>query len=200
MANPNPLPTKAQFLTLATWFEGGLIVVAYFLGWLLAVDPSTHLAPTPAALLYGVLGTLPLYLLFAVSYRFPAAGLQDIKRFLVEKLGPLLGACRWPELLYLGFLAGVSEEILFRGFLQPWLERDWGWLGGLVFSNLIFALVHWVTPLYALLAGLTGAYLGLALDFGGERNLLVPILIHSLYDFLAFLAVAATYRRMKLET
>jgi membrane protease YdiL (CAAX protease family) len=98
-------------------------------------------------------------------------------------------------LLYLGLLAGVSEEILFRGFLQPWFEREWGWAGGIVFSNLIFALVHWVTPLYALLAGLTGAYLGVSLDITGERNLLVPILIHAVYDFMAFLAVAQTFRK-----
>lgn len=58
----------------------------------------------------------------------------------------------------------------------------------------MFALVHWISPLYALLAGLTGIYLGFALDVGGERNLLVPILIHSLYDIVAFLAVAASYR------
>lgn len=200
--NPSPavmppahLPTKTQFLRLATWFEGALIVVAYALGWMASVDPLAHLALSPEALFFGVIGTLPLYLLFVVSYHRPQGGMQEIKQFLVEKLGPLLARCGWPDLLYLGFLAGISEEILFRGLLQPWLERDWGWIGGLVFSNLIFALVHWVTPLYAALAGLTGVYLALALDFGGERNLLVPILIHACYDFLAFLAVAESYRR-----
>lgn len=195
MLDPRQLPSKSQFLRLATWFEGGLILVAYALGWLLSVDPVAHVDLAPMGWVWGILGTLPLYLLFAFSYTYPLGGMRQIKGFLVDKLGPFLAMCRWYELLYLGFLAGVSEEILFRGFVQPWLERDWGWLGGLVFSNMIFALVHWVTPLYALLAGLTGAYLGLALDVGGERNLLPPILIHALYDFLAFLAVTQTYRR-----
>jgi membrane protease YdiL (CAAX protease family) len=193
------MPSKTQFLRLATWFEGGLILIAYAVGWLVSVDPLAHWAADPMALVWGIAGTLPLYVLFAVTYSVPIAGMRDIKRFLVEKLGPFLGGCRWPELLYLGFLAGISEEILFRGLLQPWFERDWGWLGGIVFSNMIFALVHWVTPLYALLAGLTGAYLGLALDFGGERNLSIPILIHAIYDFLAFLAVARTYRRGRVS-
>ncbi len=189
----NP-PTKSQFFWLATWFEGGLIAVAYALGWAVSVDPLASWDTNPMAIAWGLLGTLPLYLLFAVTYGFPIDGMRDIKEFLVGKLGPLLCRCHWHELLYLGLLAGISEEILFRGLLQPWLERDWGWVGGLVFSNMIFALVHWITPLYALLAGLTGVYLGWSMDIGEERNLLVPILIHAIYDFLAFLAVAQTYR------
>lgn len=197
MLNSPPSSAKNQFLRLATGFEGALIVLAYAIGWLVSVDPLAHLAFDAAALLLGLLATLPPYLLFVASYRRPQGAMRDIKAFLVEKLGPLLEGCTWGDLLYLGFLAGISEEILFRGLLQPWLERDWGWAGGLIFSNLIFALVHWVTPLYALLAGLTGVYLGLTLDFGGERNLLVPILAHALYDFLAFMAVAESFRRQR---
>lgn len=197
MTPPSPTPTRSQFLRLATAFEGALIVLAYAIGWLVSVDPLADLHFEPEALAFGILGTLPLYLLFLASYRHPQGAMRDIKRFLVERLGPLLEGCGWEALLYLGFLAGISEEILFRGFLQPWLERGWGWAGGLIFSNLIFALVHWVTPMYALLAGLTGIYLGLALDFGGERNLLIPTLIHAIYDFLAFLAVAKSYRRQQ---
>lgn len=188
-------PTKSQFLRLATWFEGGLIALAYVLGWLASIDPLAALSADADGLVLGVLGTVPLYLLFALSYRFPIAGMREIKELLIDKLGPLLCHCHWTELLYLGLLAGVSEEILFRGFLQPWFEQDWDWIGGLVFSNMVFALVHWVTPLYGLLAGLTGAYLGWAMDFGGERNLAVPMLIHAIYDFLAFMAVAQTYIR-----
>ncbi|CAL1239257.1 CPBP family intramembrane glutamic endopeptidase [Candidatus Methylocalor cossyra] len=186
--------TKSRFLTLATWFEGGLVVLAYVAGWIVAIDPLANWKLDPESLFWGLAGVLPLYALFALSYRFPAAGLKNIKRFLVDRLGPLLASCRWPELLYLGLLAGISEEILFRGLLQPWFQRDWGWFGGILFSNLIFALVHWVTPLYALLAGLTGAYLGLSLDFGGKHSLAIPVLIHAIYDFLAFLAVARSYR------
>jgi membrane protease YdiL (CAAX protease family) len=61
-------------------------------------------------------------------------------------------------------------------------------------SNIVFALVHWVSPLYGLLAGLSGVYLGLSLDAGNERILLTPILIHATYDFLAFVFIAQTYQ------
>jgi len=195
MQESNALFTSRRFLRLATWFEGSLIGVAYVIGWLASLDPLAHVDFGATAWLYGLAGTIPLLLLFALSYGFPYAGLREIKRFLVERLGPLLVDCRWYELIYLAALAGVCEELLFRGALQPWLERDWGWLGGWVFTNLIFALAHWITPLYGLLAGLTGAYLGWALDVAGERNLLIPMLIHGVYDFLAFLVVARSYRQ-----
>lgn len=187
-------PQKRDFLRLATLFEGGLAGVAFAIGWLVDVAPLGRVTVDPAAIIIGMTATAPLLAAFALSYAYPTPGLRQIKDFLQSTLGPLLATCRWHELLYLALLAGFAEEILFRGVLQVWLERDWGWLGGLVFSNMIFALAHWITPLYGVLAGVTGAYLGWALDFSGERNLLVPIVIHALYDFIAFLAVARSVR------
>lgn len=170
-------------------------MIAFGLGWLLSVDPGSHWKLDLASLGWSLLGTVPLCLLFFLGYHSPRGGMKDIRDLLIERLGPFLNACSAADLLYLGLLAGVAEELLFRGVLQPWFEGDWGWLGGIVISNLIFALAHWVTPLYGLLAGLTGAYLGVTLDITGERNLVVPVLIHGIYDFLAFSAVAGRYRK-----
>ncbi len=185
---------RSSFLKIATYFETGLVAVAYFIGWLGDVDPLADLHPEVSALLWALAGTIPLYLLFLLSYYMPVGKLHAIKRFLIDRLGPFLNACDGMDLLYLSLLAGITEEILFRGLLQPLLESHWGWAAGIIFSNVLFAMAHFITPLYALLAGLTGLYLGFSLDFGGERNLLTPIVIHALYDFLAFLAVARTYR------
>lgn len=189
---------RSQFLRLATIFEGALLLIAFGLGWLLSIDPVVRWTLDLPAVGWGLLGTVPLYWLFLVGYRKPKGGMREIRDVLIDRLGPFLSACGVVDLLYLGLLAGVAEEFLFRGVLQPWFEGDWGWLGGLVISNLIFALAHWVTPLYGLLAGLTGAYLGVALDVSGERNIAVPTLIHGVYDFLAFAAVARSYREQKI--
>jgi membrane protease YdiL (CAAX protease family) len=35
----------------------------------------------------------------------------------------------------LAAVAGISEEILFRGVLQPWLENSWGIVAGLIISS-----------------------------------------------------------------
>jgi membrane protease YdiL (CAAX protease family) len=64
----------------------------------------------------------------------------------------------------------------------------------LIASNVVFGLVHAVTPLYAVLAMVVGVYLSLSVNFGGETNLLIPILIHSLYDFFAFVLLMRNFR------
>ncbi|MDD1617424.1 MAG: abortive infection protein [Methylococcaceae bacterium NSP1-2] len=79
--------------------------------------------------------------------------------------------------------------------IVPWITASWGIVAGLWVSNIIFGVVHAVTPLYALLVTFVGLYLSLSMEVGGgENNLLIPIIIHSLYDFLAFIALMRMYR------
>lgn len=194
MPNPHLRLHSRTFLTTATVFEVGLVILAYLIGGWVDCDPLAHWHWRGEAVFWGLLGTGPLCLLFWGAYRLPLRGLAAIRRLLIDRLGAVLNACHWREWLYLALLAGITEEILFRGLLQPWAESRWGWLAGLAGSNLLFALAHAITPLYALLAGLIGVYLGLSLDFGSERNLLTPMAIHALYDFVAFVAVVRTYQ------
>ncbi|MDD1621185.1 MAG: CPBP family intramembrane metalloprotease [Methylococcaceae bacterium] len=183
-----------NFFRAACYFEGSLVIVAIGLGWIADVDPFASLIFSETALAEGLLATLPLLILFFVLQQLPYTALQKIRYLLLETLGPRLYRQHWTDLLILASIAGFSEEMLFRGVLQPWLENAWNMTAGLVASNLIFALVHAVTPLYALLAMLVGLYLGLCLDYGGERNLLIPMVIHSLYDFVAFVVILRNYR------
>ena len=185
--------SKSKFFQLATLFEGFLGLLALFLGQFFEIDPLQTLRPDLSAFLIGIAGTIPLYYAFMLTQE--KTYMRPIRDLLVDRLGPILATCAWYETLYLGLLAGVTEELLFRGFLQPWFELNWGWLGGLVFSNMIFALVHWITPLYAVLAAISGLYLGLSLDIGENRSLITPLTIHTVYDFLAFLAVARLWQQ-----
>jgi membrane protease YdiL (CAAX protease family) len=113
---------------------------------------------------------------------------------LLETLGPGLHHYHWTDIFMLSAIAGVSEELLFRGVIQPWIASSWGVTTALVASNIIFGLAHAVTPLYAVLAAFVGIYLSLSMNYGGDKNLLLPIIIHGLYDFLAFLALLRAYR------
>jgi len=186
------------FFKKACFFEAALILVAVFLGWIADINPFADLHFSESAIAYGVIGTIPLFLLFLTLEQMQAESLLKIKNMLFETLGSNLHRYHWTDLLILASIAGLSEELLFRGVIQPWMESSWGLTAGLVGSNIIFGLAHAVTPLYAVLAALVGIYLGLSMDYGGDRNLLLPIVIHGLYDFLAFIALLRAYRASRL--
>jgi len=184
----------SDFFVKACLFEASLILVAILLGWIAGIDPFADIYFSESAIVYGILGTIPLFLMFVALEHIEDESFKRIRRLLLETLGPGLHRYHWADLFILALIAGISEELLFRGVVQPWLETGWDGRVGLVASNVIFGLVHAVTPLYAVLAGLVGIYLGLSLDYEGQRNLLIPIIIHSLYDFLAFVMLMRAYR------
>ena len=86
-------------------------------------------------------------------------------------------------LALVALFAGLGEETLFRGVIQPALATHLPVLAALAATAALFGLAHWITPTYALLAGIVGAYLGGLLLVSG--NLLVPIVAHALYDLVA---------------
>ncbi|MGE5192485.1 MAG: lysostaphin resistance A-like protein [Deltaproteobacteria bacterium] len=179
------LTNRYNFLAVAILFEGSLIGIAEVLGWWFDIRPFASLVCDWRGVIWGLAATVPMFALFLLGNRYPIGPLREIKQFLVDALGPSLAACRWYDLLLIGAVAGFGEEILFRGVLQPLIGQLW--------SNVVFGLVHFVTPTYALLAGLLGGYLGWLLK--ASENLLAPIIAHGLYDFLAFLVVARECRK-----
>jgi membrane protease YdiL (CAAX protease family) len=183
-----------EFFKSACYFEASLILVALFLGWVADIDPFENIYFSETALVWGVIGTMPLFLMFLALEKMQGESVVKIRKLLLNTLGPGLHRYHWTDLFILAAIAGVSEEFLFRGVIQPWMETSWGITAGLIASNIVFGMVHAVTPLYAVLAGLVGIYLGLSLDYGGDRNLLIPIIIHGFYDFLAFVALMRVYR------
>ena len=153
-----------DFFKSACLFEASLTLVAVVLGMIANINPFENLKFSELAIVYGVLGTAPLFMMFLSLEQVRHTSVSSIKDLLLKTLGPGLHKYHWTDLLILASIAGFSEELLFRGVIQPWIEHAWGAFTGLVVSNLIFGLVHAVTPLYALLATLVGIYLGLALD------------------------------------
>ncbi len=190
------MPTK-HFALAAAIFEGSLVAVAIALGWLLGQPPlkTFHMGLYHAAL--GVAATLPPLALFGLCLKCPLRPFETISRILDEMVVPLFRDCRFTELAIIAALAGIGEEMLFRGVIQAAVAQQIGgpqgvW-AGLVVAALLFGLLHPVTPTYAVLAGSIGLYLGwLWLACG---NLLVPIIAHGLYDFLALLYLVRAKRQ-----
>jgi membrane protease YdiL (CAAX protease family) len=179
------LTKRYDFLGAAILFEGSLIGVAGTLGWWFGIDPLGKLEWEARGVAWGVAAAVPMFGLFLLANRLPVGPLRRIKQFLHEALGPSLIVCRWYDLLLVAAVAGIGEELLFRGVLQP--------LTGPFWSNVLFGLAHFITPTYAVLAAFLGAYLGELLRL--SENLLAPIITHGLYDFLAFLVVARECRK-----
>ncbi len=193
-------PLNAEkFFRSACYFESSLILVAFVLGWIAGIQPFEFFIYSESAVLLGIIATLPMFVFFVALDQLAVPSIREVRNILLDHLGSALIHYDWADLFVLAAIAGIAEEALFRGVLQPWLENAWGFGAGLILSNLIFGLVHAITPLYALLAALVGMYLGLFLDYGGERNLLVPMVIHGFYDFLAFLLVRRHFRLQKQQ-
>lgn len=119
--------------------------------------------------------------------------MRRLVALVVEQLGPLLATRSPVELVLLAVVAGFAEEVLFRGVVQAGLARLLPEWGAVLLAGAAFGLAHFITPAYALLAGLAGVYLGGL--FWLEGSLTAPIVAHALYDVVALSYVARLSRR-----
>jgi membrane protease YdiL (CAAX protease family) len=90
------------------------------------------------------------------------------------------------ELKYLVYLASsvliapLAEELMFRGYLlNVWLARIGMWRA-IIFSTLLFGLLHWQNTLFAIPLGFVFALVYLRYD-----SLWPGIFLHALYNLLA---------------
>jgi len=114
--------------------------------------------------------------------------LKQIKALLVRLLD--LDAMGPRHALLLGLVAGIPEEILFRGAIQPLL--------GLILTSLLFGALHAVSPAYFAYASLAGLLLGqLAIWRGG---LWAPVAAHVAIDALMLSLLVRGWRRYSLES
>jgi membrane protease YdiL (CAAX protease family) len=133
-------------------------------------------------------------LFWAVSFGFAAAVTLCVIYLLginVPALFQVQLPARIPELatfFLMGAIIGpIAEEIFFRGILYGFF-RKWGILTALTLSTLFFVLPHTTgntIPLTQLVGGIL-----FAASYEREKNLLVPMTIHSLGN-LAIFSLAA---------
>ncbi|GDY21183.1 hypothetical protein LBMAG56_25290 [Verrucomicrobiota bacterium] len=131
----------------------------------------------------GTAATLPPLAAFFWTLKSPAAPFARIRQFLDHTLLPLMRNWSLWQLALISAIAGVSEEALFRGFLQGWLRDHLGFVPALLLASAAFGFAHPITLGYALVVGIIGLYLGQLWELTG--NLLTPIITHALYDFAA---------------
>ena len=177
--------TMTPFVQVAVIVELGLAVVAFGMGWPLGIDPWSALKLDGQGILIGIASTAPMVLLLVFSDRDEFPAMNRIRRLLEQFLLPPLRGRPWWELTLIAGAAGVGEETLFRGLLQEALLGSLGVWPALAIASIIFGMLHALTPTYAILATVIGAYLGVLFVITG--NLLVPIVAHGLYDLIALI-------------
>jgi membrane protease YdiL (CAAX protease family) len=189
---PAGKPRVTFFLVAA--FEGSLAGLAWGLGWLLGQPPFEHFSWSRRDALLGLLASLPLLAAFVLMLLFPIGPFARIKHFCDKVIGPMFAGCTLPSLAGISGMAGIGEEMLFRGVLQPVFERSLGLWLALLATNLLFGLLHPITAMYIVVAALFGAYLGCL--YWLSDNLLLVMVTHAVYDFVVLgYLVARSQRR-----
>ncbi len=182
MMRDTPLP-GGPILTTAVFFEGGLLVLAWGLGRLLGAPVGEQTTFTPSAFVLGVVATVPLVAGLYWTLHTPWEVLARLRGAIEDTVVPLFAGCPVWGIALISILAGVGEEALFRGVLQTYLAGHVGVVPALLVTSSLFGLLHPVTAAYAVMAGLIGLYLGVLAIW--HDNLLVPMVVHALYDFVA---------------
>lgn len=122
--------------------------------------------------LIGVTLGLTITGLSSLAYRFSALYRKSANYYLEIVLKPLA----LPDLIWLGLLPGLSEELLFRGVMLPALGFNHL---AVIVSSICFGVLHLSAPgqwAYVAWATIIGIILGYSALLSG--NLLVPIVAH----------------------
>ncbi len=178
---------RRQVVLLTLACEGALCGLAWLLAYWWEVPLWRTLSWRASDLLLGMSGSGPLLILFLVCVRWPVGPLRSIQDFSRNVIVPLFQPCIWYDLAVIALMAGLGEELLFRGVLQVVFGRWLGVPAGLLLVSALFGLLHFLTPAYAVLAGLMGCYLGWL--WLATESLTVPIVAHGFYDFVALLCL-----------
>ena len=183
----------ASVVLIAVLFEGLLGVVGWALCVWQGVPLAERLTPTASTWLRVAVATLPMLILLVYVTRSRWALIVELRSRVEWLVGELFRDVGWLGLAVVSVTAGFGEEVLFRGALQPIAERSLGSTTGLIAASLCFALAHAVTRAYFLFALAVGLYLGWIAHTFDE--LVTPIAVHALYDFVALVVLQRSVRR-----
>jgi membrane protease YdiL (CAAX protease family) len=125
-----------------------------------------------------VASLLVLALVVALLVQSGLVSLKDLESDLVPQIQSLLN---WPLVFIIALVAAVTEEIFFRGLLQPRL--------GLIATSILFALIHigYGTVLQVVAPLVLGLLLGVL--YQRTNSLWTPMAAHFTFDFVQLAAL-----------
>jgi membrane protease YdiL (CAAX protease family) len=193
-AAAHPAPNIFRLVVL---FEGGLVVAACIAGLFMEVPPWQLIAWQWKQLGFGLAAAAPMMLSLVAIRRARTGPLARLNSVVDQLLVPLFARCTLWQLAVVAALAGIGEEFLFRGVMQPLLSELLGIVASIAITSVVFGLLHAMTKTYAMLAFLVSVYFGwLAV---ATNDLLPPILAHAAYDFFALVYLTRRKSESRLE-
>ncbi|MGF1539737.1 MAG: lysostaphin resistance A-like protein [Pleurocapsa sp.] len=130
-------------------------------------------------ILWGIGLAVGITIASSIIYRLWGAYRHSADIYLELVIKPLI----WPDLIWLGLLPGLSEELLFRGVMLPALGLN---LTAVVISSILFGVLHlsgagqWPYVVWATIVGFALGYCALI-----TGNLLVPIVAHIITNLIS---------------
>jgi len=188
----NDPPQSQLIVAVAMVFEGGLGVIAIAVAWLLNFPLIDSIQLSVSAIVWGALAAIPAFAALILCVKCPLGPFVRLVQMVDEMLIPLFKSFSIADIAAVSILAGLGEELLFRGLCQGAVAKAVGgesgnWIG-LIVGGILFGLAHPITFTYIIFAAFMGFYMGGLWIASG--NLLVPITTHAIYDFVAIVYLA----------
>jgi membrane protease YdiL (CAAX protease family) len=191
------------FFQWAILFEGGLSILALFIGFLFGLNLWSGLFFDVTTVFYIFGLTLPLIVCYFILLWLPFECLKKIDQLICELFQQYMIHFSVWQIAILSIAAGLGEELLFRSLLQSGIYAavtngttnpiglefltDYRLMSVLFLVSILFGAAHAVTITYFFLAFIISIYLGVILILTG--NIIIPISIHALYDFLVLMFI-----------
>ncbi len=176
---------QPSIIKLVILVEGGLLLVSYFTIWWFDLSLFPYASLGLSGLVYGLLATVPMLIALYLMMKYPLGPLKKIQELMDTYLLQMFANTSIGQLAFISLIAGFCEEIAFRGVLHLGLSKLIPTGFAVAISAILFGLAHMITATYALIAGLIGLYFSIILIY--TNNLMIVIIAHAVYDFLALL-------------
>jgi uncharacterized protein len=181
VVNPNPEidPLSRTQILVVMGVTAVILLMATKIWQRLGAVELLSLQFNSQGIIWGVGLAIGITIASSVIYRLWGAYRRSADLYLELVIKPLI----WPDLIWLGLLPGLSEELLFRGVMLPALGLN---LTAVIISSVLFGVLHlsgagqWPYVVWATVVGFALGYCALI-----SGNLLVPIVAHIITNLVS---------------
>jgi hypothetical protein len=185
---------RSTSFVVGVLFEAALLLVALAWGAIFGDPVFDQCRWSASGCVFGLIAAFPVFALFVWTLNSRLQCFVRHRQVLDSVIPKMFADWSLWQLAAISLCAGICEEALFRGAIQSSLTGRVGLAASVILVSLLFGALHLLSWTYGVIAGLIGAYLGWLLVASG--NLLVPMLTHAFYDFLALLYYLKIHRRV----